>query len=119
MPNNVTGFGEMGRADLLVGLDAQQRVPTVEHLGDAEVRNLHPARFVEQDVLRLDVAVDNAFGVGVCSASQIFGTIVSACAEGILPACNTDAGSGRPRIPSAGNAGQASRWPVLFQRETG
>ncbi len=23
-----------------------------------------------------------------CSASQIFGTIVSACADGILPVCN-------------------------------
>ena len=36
-----------------------------DHFGDAEVRDLHPALFVEQDVLRLDVAVDDALLVGV------------------------------------------------------
>ena len=34
-----------------------------EDLGDAEVGDLHPALLVEQDVLRLDVAVDDAFVV--------------------------------------------------------
>ncbi len=35
-----------------------------DHLGDAEVGDLHPALFVEQDVFRLDVAVDDALVVG-------------------------------------------------------
>ena len=36
-----------------------------QHFGDAEVGDLHPALFVEQDVFRLDVAVDDALFVGV------------------------------------------------------
>ena len=36
-----------------------------QQLGDAEVRDLHPALLVEQDVLRLDVAVDDALLVRV------------------------------------------------------
>ena len=47
--HRVLGAGER----LLAGFIAH-------HLRNAEVRNLHPARFVEQDVLRLDVAVDDA-----------------------------------------------------------
>ena len=42
--------------DLVLGL--------AEQLGDAEVGDLHPALRVEQDVLRLDVAVQDAFVVG-------------------------------------------------------
>ena len=45
------------RERLLPGFNAQ-------HLGDAEVRNLHPALFVQQDVFRLDVAMDDALFVG-------------------------------------------------------
>ena len=37
----------------------------VHHLGDAEVGDLDPAVFVEQQVLRLDVAMDDAVGVRV------------------------------------------------------
>ena len=36
-----------------------------ENLGDAEVGNLHPALFVEQDILRLDVPVHDALVVRV------------------------------------------------------
>ena len=35
-----------------------------QHLGDAKISDLHPAIFVEQQVLRLDVAVDDAPVVG-------------------------------------------------------
>jgi len=31
-----------------------------QHFGNAKIRNFHPASFVEQQVLRLDVAMDNA-----------------------------------------------------------
>ena len=36
-----------------------------DQLGQAEVGDLHPALLVQQDVLRLDVAVDDAVVVGV------------------------------------------------------
>ena len=36
-----------------------------QQLGDPEIRDLHPALFVEQDVLRLDVAVDDALLVRI------------------------------------------------------
>ena len=41
----------------------RRRVP--EQLGEAEVGDLHAAPLVEQDVLGLDVAMDDAFVVGV------------------------------------------------------
>ena len=36
-----------------------------QQFGDAEVRDLHPALLVQQDVLGLDVAVDDALLVGI------------------------------------------------------
>ena len=39
-------------------------VGCAEHLGNAEVSNLHPAGFVEQEILRLDVAMNDAPVVG-------------------------------------------------------
>ena len=40
-------------------------LPLAHQLRQAEVGDLHPALLVEQDVLRLDVAVDDAVVVGV------------------------------------------------------
>ena len=48
-------------------LPARQRLVLgagAQHLGDAKVGDLHPALLVQQDVLRLDVAVDDALLVG-------------------------------------------------------
>jgi hypothetical protein len=39
-------------------------VDRAQHFGDAKISNFHPADFVEQQVLRFDVPVDNAPVVG-------------------------------------------------------
>ncbi len=55
----------MGCADDL-RLAGQIRAATfaAHDLGDAEVGNFHPALFVEQDILRFDVAMDHAMLMG-------------------------------------------------------
>ena len=49
-----------------------------DDLGDAEVGDLHPALLVQQDVLRLDVAVDDALVVGVLQRLADLRTMASA-----------------------------------------
>ena len=52
------------RADDLLGAGESQIVGCLaEQLGQTEVGDFHPAALVEQDVLRFDVAVDDAFFV--------------------------------------------------------
>ena len=53
-PNGRAAGGELGR-----------RLCVADQLGDAEVGDLHPAAGIEQDVLRLDVAMENAFVVRI------------------------------------------------------
>src|SRR5438093_135650 len=50
-----------GEADFL------RRYPN--HLGDAKVRDFYPPFFIEQDVLRLNIAMDDAFVV--CELERI------------------------------------------------
>jgi len=55
----------VGRAHGVAAGSEGKLFPGLAHqLGDAEVRDLHPAARVEQDILRLDVAVQDAFVMG-------------------------------------------------------
>ena len=45
--------------------EVQVRLPIRQKLGDAEIRDFHTAFAVQQDVLRFDVAMENAFVVRV------------------------------------------------------
>jgi len=53
-------------------------VDRAQHPGDAKIGDLHPAGLVEQQVLRLDVAVNNAPVMANCRASHSGGTMASA-----------------------------------------
>ena len=48
------------RAHDILGAGQGEVALLPEDLGDAEIRDLHPAAFIQQDVLRLDVAVHDA-----------------------------------------------------------
>jgi hypothetical protein len=58
------------------------RIGGADELGYAEVRDLHAASAIEQDVLRLDVSVDDALSWAYWSASQIWGTMARRLARG-------------------------------------
>ena len=63
---DLLGGHVLRRADDLAGAGQRQVLRLAAHqLRDAEVGDLHPALLVEQDVFRLDVAVDHAVVVGV------------------------------------------------------
>ncbi len=54
----------VGRADNIPGPRQRSRLGgQAEHLGNAEIGDLHPPLFVEEDVLGFDVAMDDAFVV--------------------------------------------------------
>ena len=60
------------------------RAVAPEHLGDAEVGDFHLAGLVEQQVFRLDVAVDDGMVCAYCSASQMGGTMAKASFDSSL-----------------------------------
>ena len=65
-PDGLLGAHVSGRPEHAAGVVLEE---LVVHLRQAEVGDVRPAFFVEQDVRRFDVAMDNAVLMPWCNAS--------------------------------------------------
>jgi hypothetical protein len=80
-----------------------------DHLGDAEVGEIHTARIVEQDVLRLHIAVDDPGAVGVVESlghiledARAFARSQSAVLDSLGERPPGNEAHGHPRCPGFG-----------------
>jgi len=89
--------------------DAQFRAAP-DNLGDAEIRYLHAAFFVQQDVLGFDIAMDDPFIVSELQCSQICGTIWSASRGESFPA-RSSSRRFSPSTNSIMKKGKPLAWP--------